>query len=61
MNIVLVNCQSVCNKYDDIANYVEDLDLDALVITETWLTGKDSNLQISHNMSGNLPITLITF
>ena len=26
-----------------IADYVKDLDLDALVITEIWLTGKDSD------------------
>ena len=38
MNISLVNCQSVCNKSDDIADYVEDLDLEALFITEMWLT-----------------------
>ena len=50
MNIGLVNCQSVCNKCYDMADYVKDLALVALVITETWLTGNDSD----HNIIGDL-------
>ena len=57
MSIGLVNCQSVCNKCDDIADYVKDLDLDALVITETWLTGKDSD----HRIIGDLTPDGYTF
>ena len=40
----------VCNKCDDIADYVTNLDLDVLVITEPWLTGKDSD----HRINGDL-------
>ena len=57
MSISLVNCQSVCNKYDDIADYVKDFDLDPLVIAETWLTGKDSG----HRIIGDLTPAGCTF
>ena len=51
MNIGLVNCQSVCNKCDDMADYVKDLDSDALVITEIWLTGNDSDHKIISDLT----------
>ena len=38
----LINCQSICNKSDKISDVVKDMDLDDLVITETWLTGNVS-------------------
>jgi hypothetical protein len=34
VSIGLINCKSICNKSDEISD-VKDLDLDALVITET--------------------------
>jgi len=39
VSICLKNCQSIFNKPDEISYIVKDMDLDALVITETWLTG----------------------
>ena len=38
VSIGLINCQSICNKSDEISDVVKDMDLDVLVITETWLT-----------------------
>ena len=35
VSIDLINCQSICNKSDEISHLVRDMDLDALVITET--------------------------
>ena len=29
-----INCQSICNKFDEISDVVKDMDLDPLVITE---------------------------
>jgi len=36
------NCHSICNKSDEISDVIKYMDLDALVITETWLTGNVS-------------------
>jgi len=38
VSIGLINCQSICNKAYEISDVIKDVDLDALVITETWLT-----------------------
>ena len=46
VSIGLINCQSICNKSDEISDVVKDMDLDALVITETWLTGNVSDQKI---------------
>jgi len=46
LSIGLINCQSICNKCDEVADVVRDTDLDALVITETWLTGTDSDQKV---------------
>ena len=46
VSICLINCQSICNKSDEISDVVKDMDLDALVITETWLTGNVSDQKI---------------
>ena len=35
--------QSIWNKSDEISDIVKDMNLDALVITETWLTGNVSD------------------
>ena len=47
----------LCSKYDNIADYDKDLDLDAHVITETWLTGEDSD----HRIIGDLTPDGYTF
>ena len=39
LKIWLTNCQSLCNKYDEIVDVVGEQSFDALVVTETWLTG----------------------
>jgi len=36
--IGLINGQSICNKSDEISDVIKDMDIDTLVITETWLT-----------------------
>ena len=46
VSIGLINCQSICNKSDEISDVVKDMDLDALVITETSLTGNVSDQKI---------------
>ena len=46
VNIGLIHFQSICNKSDEISDVVKDMDLDALVITETWLTGNVSDQNI---------------
>ena len=33
-SIVQRNCQYICNKYDEVSDVVNDMDLDVLVITE---------------------------
>ena len=35
VNIGLINCQSICNKSDEISDVVKDMDLDVFVIRET--------------------------
>ena len=42
LNFCLFNAQSVCNKTDDIIDYVLDNDIDICCITETWLNRDDS-------------------
>jgi len=39
VNIGLINCQPICNQSDKISDVIKEMDLDVLVITETWLTG----------------------
>ena len=34
-SIDLINCQSICNKSDEISDIVKEMDLDVLVIIET--------------------------
>ena len=46
VTIGLINCQWICNKSDEISDVVKDLDLDDIVITETWLTGTVSDQNI---------------
>ena len=46
VNVDLINCQSICNKSDEISDVVKDMDLDALVIAKTWLTGNVSDQKI---------------
>ena len=43
VSICLINCQSICTKSDEISYDVKDIDLNTLVITETWLTGNISD------------------
>jgi len=45
-SIGLINCQSICNKADEISDVIKDMDLDVLVITETWLIGNVSGQKI---------------
>ena len=47
VSIGLINCQPIRNKSDEISDVVKDMDLDALVITETWLTGNVSDQKIA--------------
>ena len=42
----LINCQSLCNKYDEIVDVVGEEGFDALVVTETWLSGGMSDQKI---------------
>jgi len=44
--IGLINCQSICNKTDEIVDVVRDGDFDILVMTEIWLTGGASDQKI---------------
>ena len=46
VSIGLINCQSICNKFDEISDVVKDMDLVAFVITGTWLTGNVSHQKI---------------
>jgi len=46
VSIGLINCQLICNQSDEISDVVKDMDLDALVITKTWLTGNYSDQNI---------------
>ena len=34
----LIDCQSICNKSDEIADVDKDIDIDVLAISEIWLT-----------------------
>ena len=43
VRIGLINCESMCNKSDEISDVVKDMDI---VITETWLTGNVSDQKI---------------
>ena len=42
----LINCQSTCNKFDEISDVVKHMDLDVVFITDTWLTGNVSDQRI---------------
>ena len=42
LNCALVNIQSVGNKTYEIRDYINDNELDILVVTETWLTNYDN-------------------
>jgi len=46
VSIGLINFQSICIKSDEISDVVKDMDLDALVITATWLTCNVSDQKI---------------
>ena len=46
VSIGLINCQSICYRYDKITDVVKDVDLDVLVMTESWLTGNVSDQNI---------------
>jgi len=46
VSIGLINCQCISNKSDEISYVVKNMDIDTLVITETWLTGNVSDLKI---------------
>ena len=46
VSISIINCQPICIKSDKISDDVKDSNLDALVITETWLTGNASDQTI---------------
>ena len=46
VSIGLINCQSICDKSDEISDVINDMDVDALVVTETWLTGNVSDQKI---------------
>jgi len=35
VSIGLINCQSICNKSDEVSDVIKDMDLDVLVIRET--------------------------
>ena len=37
LNVSLMNCQSMCNKTMEIADYVKDHNVDIVALTETWL------------------------
>ena len=39
--IILCNVQSIKNKQDVIMEFLEDLNADLAVLTETWLTDED--------------------
>ena len=43
LTIGLMNCQSVCNKTDEIVEYIKHMKLDIVALTETWLKGNDSD------------------
>ena len=34
VNIAQINCQSICNKYDEKSDVIKNMDLDALVSTD---------------------------
>ena len=37
MQVGLLNCQSTCNKQDQLRNVIYEYDLDLASLTETWL------------------------
>lgn len=43
LNVALMNCQSMCNKTMEIADYVKDHDVDMVALTETWLKDTDQD------------------
>ena len=51
INVGLVNCQSICNKCNEIVDCIQDMDFDVLVLTETWLTGTESDQRISGDLT----------
>ncbi len=42
-----INVQSVREKSDEIKEYINEHDIDSLLITETWLRPNDSNLEVT--------------
>ena len=43
LNIVLINSQSIKNKDELIAEYLISSNIDACILTETWLTNSDND------------------
>jgi len=41
LKTALLNARSICNKSEDIKDFIVDNDIDILCITETWLSGDD--------------------
>ena len=51
VSIGLIHCQSICNKSDEISDVVKDMDLAALDITDSWLTGNVSDQKGVHDVT----------
>ena len=49
--ICIINARSVRNKTTDILDHIHEHDLDIVVITETWLTNKDSDLSVTRALT----------
>ena len=58
LKCLLLNCQSICNKYLSVMEHVIDEDADVVIITETWLKSntnevtsavKDYGYELYHN------------
>ena len=46
VSIARIKCLSICNKCDKVCDVVKDVHLDAVIITETRLTGNISDQKI---------------
>ena len=42
----LINCRSVCNKADVVADYIGENDFDIVGLTETWLSNDDKHKDV---------------
>ena len=46
VSLCVLNPRSACNKTSEIYDHIQEHDIDIMVLTESWLTGKDKDIVV---------------